>query len=124
VAQSSSPEEAPDRPILGPKDHLYDEDLVPRIAELLSAEARQASYLVGGTRVFEITTHNQALDKALLLTLWPGIARVDARIGDIFAMIKAVGRVTLEPGVEVVFWKQPGPGYLLVTVAGKLSVAG
>jgi len=58
--------------------------------------------------------------REVLLTLWPALGRADARVGDVFAVMKRIGRVTLEPGVETVFWKEPGPGYLLVTVNGKV----
>lgn len=109
---------------LGPKDHPYDEQVVGRVAELLGASLSERPLAVQGGRVFELRVPNRALGLEVLVTLWPGLGRADARVGDVFAMVTGIGRVTLEPGVEAVFWKEPGPGYLLVTVNGKLSICG
>jgi hypothetical protein len=110
--------------LLGPKDRPYDERVVAPAAELLGATLIERPFRVRDSPVYELRLPNRALGLEVVLTLWPGIGRVDARVGDLFATVKGIGRVTLEPGVEAVFWKHPGPGYLLVTVGGKVSVAG
>lgn len=109
---------------LGPKDHPYTAEVIPRVAELLGACLSERRLPLEGSAVYELRLPNQALGLEVLLTLWPGLGRVDARMGNLFAIVKGIGRVTLEPGVEAVFWKEPGPGYLLVTVQGKVSVVG
>ncbi len=106
------------------KDRPYDDTIVPRVAELLGATLTERPFRVQGSQVFELRLHNATLNSDVVLTLWPGLGRADARVGDVLAIIKGIGRVTLEPGVEAVFWKEPGPGYLLVTVRGKVSAVG
>jgi hypothetical protein len=110
--------------VTGEKDHSYDDAIVPRVAELLGASLVERPFTAQGAHVFELRLPNQALNVDVVLTLWPGLGRADARVGDVLAIVKQIGRVTLEPGVEAVFWKDPGPGYLLVTVRGKVSVVG
>jgi hypothetical protein len=108
----------------GGKDRPYDEAVIPQVAELLGASVSERPLAVQGGRVFELRLRNRALGLEVLLTLWPSLRRVDARVGDVLAIIKGISRVTLEPGVEAVFWKEPGPGYLLVTITGKVSAVG
>ena len=106
------------------KDHPYDESAIARAADLLGSELARKPLAERVGPVFEMRLRNQASGADVVVTLWPALRRVDARIGDVFATVKEIGRVTLEPGVEAVFWKEPGPGYLLVTVKGKVSVSG
>jgi hypothetical protein len=110
--------------VAGEKDHAYDDAIVPRVAELLGASLAEQPFTARGARAFELRLPNLTLGVEVVLTLWPGLKRADARAGDVLAIVKQIGRVTLEPGVEAVFWKEPGPGYLLVTVRGKVSVVG
>ena len=109
---------------LGPKDRPFDDAVVQQVTALLSARLETRPLAVQGGRVYELRLPNQTLGVEVLITLWPSLGRVDARVGDVLAIVKGVGRVTLEPGVEAVFWKEPGPGYILVTVRGKVSVVG
>ena len=106
------------------KHRPYDDAVVPLVAALLDATLEERPYRGKGPRAYELRLPNRALGVEVVLTLWPGLGRADARVGDVLGIAKGIGRVTLEPGVEVVFWKEPGPGYLLVTVQGKVSVVG
>jgi hypothetical protein len=111
-------------PTQADKQRPFHEDVIEPVAELLGASMRELDYQVKGNRVYELRLANAVLGAEVVLTVWPSLGRVDARLGDVFMSLKGTGRVTLEPGVEVVFWKEPGPGYLLVTVAGKVSMVG
>src|SRR3954463_12970441 len=106
------------------KHHQYAEAVIPRVAELLGAALTEKPLAERVGQVFELRLPNKASGQEVLITLWPTLGRADARVGDVFAVMKGIGRVTLEPGVEAVFWKEPGPGYLLVPVKGKVSVSG
>ena len=54
--------------------------------------------------------------------LWPALARVDVRIGDCSIVYKGVATVELLPGVEVIFRRNAGDGYLFVSAGGRASV--
>jgi hypothetical protein len=106
------------------KQRPYGDAVVPLVAELLDAKLEEQPYRAKGARAYVLRLPNRATGLDVVLTLWPRLGRADARVGDVLGIVKDVGRVTLEPGVEVVFWKEPGPGYLLVTVQGKVSIVG
>jgi hypothetical protein len=98
--------------------------LVPRIAALLGTMAVAEPFRAGGEAVFALTLPAEGLDVDLVLILWPGIHRVDVRLGASSMVFKQIDSVELYPGVEVLFRRQQPPGYLFVSIGGRASMVG
>src|SRR5439155_15253168 len=89
------------RPMNGTDKHRrYSDAVVPLVAELLGASVEEQPYRAKGARAYVLRLSNRTFGLDVVLTLWPGLGRADARVGDVFGIVKDVGRVTLEPGVE------------------------
>jgi len=100
----------------------FTEAAVPQIAALLGVPATVEPYAVRGAPVYRLAVPNPTLRLAVALLLWPSLARVDARIGDCSVVYRAVATVELLSGVEVIFRRAAGEGYLFVSVGGRASV--
>jgi len=99
------------------------EDRVPRIAAALGASAERAEFDVRGAAVYRLRL--QPPGKAeVVLTLWPSLARADVLAGDCYAVFKGAVRVLLFPGQEVIFQRDAPRGFLLVSCAGRVAIAG
>ena len=102
---------------------LSDPDAIPRIAELLGAEARLAPYSTEAQPAYEITLPETELGPPLEMTLWPSLARVDVRLGECLWVFKGVDEVELHQGIEVLFRRREPPGFLFVSVKGRVAMA-
>ena len=100
-----------------------DEEAVTLIAELLGSPLELAPYRVRGKPVYQLSIPNQALGLDLLVVLWPALNRVDVRIGDCTMVFKAISRIELYPGVEVMFRRSDPPGHLFISVSGRAEMA-
>ncbi|MGH2587794.1 MAG: hypothetical protein ACRDJE_22970 [Dehalococcoidia bacterium] len=100
----------------------FTEESVPAIAALLDVPARREPYAVRGAAVYRLDVPNVSLGMAVTVLLWPSIRRVDVRIGDCSIVYRAVATVELLPGVEVIFRRAEGEGYLFVSIGGRVSV--
>lgn len=92
------------------------------ISALLGVVAAAEPYTVRGTPVYRLDVPNVALGINVTVLLWPSLARVDVRIGDCRIVYRGVAMVELLPGVEVIFRRASGEGYLFVSVGGRASV--
>jgi hypothetical protein len=96
--------------------------LVDDIAAALGAAAEVAEFRVNGAAVHRLRVSPP--DKpAVLLTLWPSLARADALVGDYYAIFKGVDRVLLFPGQEAIFQRDWPRGFLLVSRDGRVASA-
>ena len=100
----------------------FTEDGVPQIAALLGVPAVAEPYTVRGAPVFRLDVPNRVLGVTVSVLLWPALARVDVRIGDCSLVYKGVASVELLPGVEVIFRRAAGDGYLFISVGGRASL--
>lgn len=102
----------------------FDVPALTQIARLLDATLEEAPFSLSTQPAFHIATVNRVSGLPLLLTLWPGLQRVDVRLGqDCTWFCKAVEWVELYPGVEVLFRRREPPGgYLFVSVGGAVAM--
>ena len=101
----------------------FTEAAVGEIARVLGTEARRAPYGVDGVPAYQLTVRNRALDDEATVILWPGLRRVDVRLGDCSWVCKDVAEVLLYPGIEVMFRRERPRGYLFISVDGRVSMA-
>jgi hypothetical protein len=57
------------------------------------------------------------------LTLWPSLARADVVAGDCAVVFKAIDRVLVYAGIEVVFQRSGQRGFLTVHREGRVATA-
>lgn len=110
--------EQPRNPII----HLsFDEKAVEAIAKALGAFAQRASFQLPGSTVYQLTVENVLGLPATLITLWPGIARVDAISPTSTVVFTDVRTVDLVGTVEVQF-RRANRELLIVARGGKVIV--
>lgn len=97
----------------------YDEDSVKLVAEYLDVEASRATFQLPGSTVWQVTVPGTDGRPQVLLTLWPGIARVDVIAGPTTIVMTNVVSVDLVPGVEVQF-RRGNRDLLIVARNGKV----
>lgn len=102
----------------------FDISALNHIASLLDATLEEAPFSQAAQPAFHIATVNRVSGLPLLLTLWPGLRRVDVRLGrDCTWVCKSVEWVELYPGVEVLFRRREPPGgYLFVSLGGAVAM--
>ena len=99
----------------------FDEHAVEPIAESLGAEVSRAAFQLPGSTVFQLTVENALGLPATLLTLWPGIARVDAISPSSTVVFTDVHTVDLVGTVEVQF-RRTNREMLIIARGGKVIV--
>jgi hypothetical protein len=100
----------------------FTEAAVGEVAALLGVPARPEPYAVRGAAVYRLEVPNASLGVVVTLLLWPSLGRVDVRIGDCSMVYKGVATVELITGVEAIFRRGDGDGYLFVSVGGRASI--
>jgi hypothetical protein len=100
----------------------FTEAAVSQIAALLGVAATVEPYAVRGAPVYRLELPNAVLGIAVTVLLWPSLGRVDVRIGDCSIVYKHVATVELLAGVEVIFRRASGDGYLFVSAGGRASI--
>lgn len=109
---------SPRNPII----HLtFDERAVEPIAEALGAVIVRASFQLPGSTVYQLTVENALGLPATLVTLWPGIARVDAISPASTVVFTDVRAVDLVGTVEVQF-RRTTREMLIIARGGKVIV--
>lgn len=108
--------------VRNPITHLmFDEQAVDPIAAALDAERALAPFQLPGSTVYQLTIANAHGLPATLLTLWPGIGRVDAISPSSTVVFTDVRTVDLVGTVEVQF-RRSGRELLIVARGGKVIV--
>lgn len=81
----------------------YTEESISSISELLDAETGLADFRLPGSVVYQMTVEGTNGRPAAMVTLWPGIRRVDVVSGPATIVFTDVQTVDLVPDVEVQF---------------------
>lgn len=99
----------------------YDEEAVEIVTETLGAEMGLADFRLPSSRVWQLTLMGDGDRPTAMLTLWPGIRRVDAVNGGATVVFSDVQTIDIVPGVEVQF-RRSNRDCLIVARAGKVIV--
>ena len=113
-----------DQPLLprNPITHLsFDEQAVEPIAAALGAATSRAPFQLPGSTVYQLTIENAQGLPATMLTLWPGIGRVDAISASSTVVFTDVRTVDLVGTVEVQF-RRANRELLIIARGGKVIV--
>lgn len=98
-----------------------DEQALDTITETLDGTCELADFRLPASRVWRVTVPGPDDRPAAMLTIWPGIGRVDAVNGMATVVFSGVQTVDLVPGVEVQFRRSSGE-CLIVARGGKIIV--
>ena len=99
----------------------FDEDALEQVAETLNGELALADFRLPASRVWQLTVPGERDRPAAMLTLWPGIRRVDAVNGMATVVFSSVQTVDIVPGVEVQF-RRGNREVMIVARGGKIIV--
>ncbi|MDQ3613624.1 MAG: hypothetical protein M3412_04770, partial [Chloroflexota bacterium] len=100
----------------------FDESAVEIVAETLAAGQGLADFRLPSSRVWQVTVPGGDEDRpTAMITLWPGIQRVDALNGAATVVFSDVQTVDIVPGVEVQF-RRSNRDCLIVALSGKIIV--
>lgn len=99
----------------------FDEQAIEPISAALGAPASDAPFRLPGSVVYQLTIENALGLPATLLTLWPGIRRVDAISPSSTVVFTDVQTVDLVGTVEVQF-RRPNREMLIIARGGKVIV--
>ncbi len=99
----------------------FDEAGLEGIAEVLAGTLELADFRLPASRVWRLTVPDVRDRPAAILTLWPGIGRVDAVNGMATVVFSGVQTVDLVPGVEAQF-RRGSREVLIVARGGKIIV--
>ncbi|MGB3329509.1 MAG: hypothetical protein WBA46_11175 [Thermomicrobiales bacterium] len=99
----------------------FDEQAIPRIAALLGIAQETAPFRLPSSTVWQLTVPGTQGRPVALVTLWPGINRVDVVAGPAAIVFTDVRTVDLVPGVEVQF-RRGSREFLIVAIGGKVIV--
>lgn len=99
----------------------FDDSAVQPIAEALDASIARAPFQLPGSTVYQLTVENALGLPATLVTLWPGINRVDAISPSSTVVFTDVRTVDLVGIVEVQF-RRSNREMLIIARGGKVIV--
>jgi hypothetical protein len=99
----------------------FDEHAVALVGEYLGVDATKAPFQMPGSNVWQLTIPGTDARPQVLLTLWPGLKRVDAIAGPATIVLSNVVSVDLVPGVEVQF-RRGNRDVLVIARNGKVIV--
>lgn len=99
----------------------FDEASVEVVARTLAAEQGLADFRLPSSQVWQVTIPGEQDAPAAMLTLWPGIGRVDVVNSTATAVFSDVQTVEIVPGVEVQF-RRSNRDCLIVARRGKIIV--
>ncbi len=98
-----------------------DERAMETITETLGGSCELADFRLPASRVWRVTVPGADGRPAAMLTIWPGIGRIDAVNGMATAVFSGVQTVELVPGVEAQF-RRGTRECLIVARGGKIIV--
>jgi hypothetical protein len=99
----------------------YDGEAVALIAEYLGVETTLAPFQLPASEVWQMTVPGEQGRPRAMLTLWPGIRRIDVIAGPATVVFTEIAKVDLVPDVEVQFRRSNGE-LLIVARGGKVIV--
>lgn len=99
----------------------FDAQAIDLIADYLDVAATVASFRLPSSTVWQMTVQGEQGRPVVMLTLWPGIHRVDVVAGPATVVFTDVQSVDLVPGVEVQF-RRSNRNFLIVARGGKVIV--
>ncbi len=99
----------------------FAEEARETIAETLGGSCELADFRLPASRVWRVTVPGGDDRPAALVTLWPGVGRVDAVNGMATVVFSGVQTVDIVPGVEVQF-RRSSRECLIVARGGKIIV--
>jgi hypothetical protein len=99
----------------------YDVNAVEEIARELGAEATLAPFRLPSSAVWQMTVPGDQGRPQAMLTLWPGIRRIDVIAGPATVVFTDIAVVDLVPEVEVQF-RRANREVLIVACNGKVIV--
>ncbi|HYI25605.1 MAG TPA: hypothetical protein VD767_09365 [Thermomicrobiales bacterium] len=99
----------------------YDVHAIAAIAAELGAAASLAPFRLPSSEVWQLTVDGNQGRPQVMLTLWPGIHRVDVIAGPTTVVFTDVEVIDLVPGVEVQF-RRRNRELLVVALGGKVIV--
>ena len=99
----------------------FDLQAVELIAACLDVTASLAPFRLPSSAVWHITVPGSGGRPQAMLTLWPGIHRVDVIAGPATVVFTAIRSIDLVPEVEVQF-RRPNRELLIVARGGKVIV--
>jgi hypothetical protein len=99
----------------------FDERAVEPIAAALGADISRAPFQLPGSTVYQLTVENALGLPATMLTLWPGIGRVDAISPSSTVVFTDVRTVDLVGTVEIQF-RRKNRELLIIARGGKVIV--
>ena len=99
----------------------FSEDALETISETLAGEVQLADFRLPASRVWQLTVSGERDKPAAMLTLWPGIKRIDVVNGMATVVFSTVQTVDIVPGVEVQF-RRSSKECLIVARGGKIIV--
>lgn len=99
----------------------FDDAAAAQIATTLGVALGTASFRLPSSTVYQLTVPGADERPAALITLWPGIGRVDVIAGPATVVFTKIATVDLVPDVEVQF-RRGTREYLIVARGGKVIV--
>lgn len=81
----------------------FDANAIEPVADLLGGPATPAEFQLPGSTVWQMTIEGQNGRPTAMVTLWPGLRRVDVVAGPATVVFTDIQSVDLVPGVEVQF---------------------
>lgn len=99
----------------------YNQEAIELIADCLGISATVAPFRLPSSTVWQMSVPGERQRPVVLMTLWPGIHRVDVICGSSTTVFTDVRRVDLVPDVEIQF-RRGNRDLLIVARAGKVIV--
>lgn len=99
----------------------FDVQAIDLIAGYLDVAATVAPFWLPSSTVWQMTVPGEQGRPVVMLTLWPGIHRVDVVAGPATVVFTDVQSVDMVPGVEVQF-RRSNRNYLIIARGGKVIV--
>ncbi len=104
----------------------FNQEAIDPIAECLGVTATVAPFRLPSSTVWQLTVsgvgdNDRQNRPVVMITLWPGIHRVDVVAGPATTVFTDVQRVDLVPGVEIQF-RRGNRDLLIVAAVGKVII--
>jgi hypothetical protein len=123
VSNESPPPKSPETRSRSPRIQTvpFDAAAVELIAAELGVEASPAPFRLPSSAVWQVTVPGEQGRPQVMLTLWPGIRRIDVIAGPATVVFTDIVKVDLVPDVEVQF-RRANRELLIVARGGKVIV--
>ena len=99
----------------------FDDRSAAEVARVLGAQLERAPFQLPGATVYQLMLATATGAPSTMVTLWPGIRRVDVIGPGSTVVVTNIATVDLIEGVEVLFRRASGE-YLILTTTGKAII--